>query len=142
MTTIAYKEGIIAYDSRCTSGDHILNDSDDKLTISKGVRFFMAGRVSDQEEFVDQYFGDRKVGKNLNVSAFILDGGRLFLSSSDATELWVSSFNIKLHDAIGSGSDHAITAMDMGATAKEAVKWAMKRDTKTGGRIRTFRVRS
>lgn len=41
--------------------------------------------------------------------------------------------------AIGSGAKHALTAMDLGLDAKEAVKMAMKRDIYTGGRIRTFR---
>ena len=38
--------------------------------------------------------------------------------------------------AIGSGADHAITAMDMGASAIGAVEMAAKRDTGTGGIIR------
>jgi hypothetical protein len=42
--------------------------------------------------------------------------------------------------AIGSGTDHALTAMDMGATAEEAIGWAAKRDAGTGGTIRTFRL--
>jgi hypothetical protein len=43
--------------------------------------------------------------------------------------------------AIGTGTDHAITAMDCGLSAREAVKMAMKRDTGTGGRIRTYKVK-
>jgi hypothetical protein len=42
--------------------------------------------------------------------------------------------------AIGCGSDHAITAMDMGATAYQAVQMAAKRDTGTGGTIRAATV--
>ena len=39
--------------------------------------------------------------------------------------------------AIGSCADHAIPPMDMGATAYQAVQMAAKRDTGTGGTIRT-----
>jgi hypothetical protein len=41
---------------------------------------------------------------------------------------------------IGNGSDHAMTAMDMGATAVESVEMASMRDTSTGGVIRTLFV--
>lgn len=40
--------------------------------------------------------------------------------------------------AIGSGRDFALAAMDMGASAKEAVEAAAKRDVYTGGTIRTL----
>ena len=43
--------------------------------------------------------------------------------------------------AIGSGADHAFTAMDCGCSAKEAVQMAVKRDTCTGGRIRSFKLK-
>lgn len=38
--------------------------------------------------------------------------------------------------AIGSGSDHAITAMDCGKHPVDAVKYAIKRDPFSGGKIR------
>lgn len=44
--------------------------------------------------------------------------------------------------AIGSGRDFALAAMDMGATAKEAVEMAAKRDVYTGGTIRTVIIDS
>ncbi|MOA55862.1 hypothetical protein D3C78_1797360 [compost metagenome] len=42
--------------------------------------------------------------------------------------------------AIGSGLAYALGAMDMGADAERAVQAAAKRDTATGGRIRTLRI--
>lgn len=42
--------------------------------------------------------------------------------------------------AIGSGWLYALTAMDLGATPKEAVKAAMKRDVYTGGRAMEMSV--
>jgi hypothetical protein len=41
---------------------------------------------------------------------------------------------------MGRGSDHAMTAMDMGATAAESGEMAQKRDTSTGGVVRTLFV--
>jgi len=48
---------------------------------------------------------------------------------------------IKYNKGLGSGRDFAIAAMDHGKSAKEAVKYAMTRDTYTGGRIRVFNVK-
>jgi ATP-dependent protease HslVU (ClpYQ) peptidase subunit len=43
-------------------------------------------------------------------------------------------------DAIGSGEEYAIGAMDAGLSAKDAVKIACNRDIYSGGRIRTFKI--
>jgi ATP-dependent protease HslVU (ClpYQ) peptidase subunit len=43
--------------------------------------------------------------------------------------------------AIGSGGSYAMGAMLAGATAKEAVKIAMKLDVDTGGKIKSMRVK-
>lgn len=50
-------------------------------------------------------------------------------------------FEIDAPAAIGSGSDHAVTALDLGCTAADAVRAAMKRDVKSGGRVTTLRMR-
>ncbi|MNI98876.1 hypothetical protein D3C73_1578140 [compost metagenome] len=42
--------------------------------------------------------------------------------------------------AIGSGTPYAFAAMDMGASAEKAVEMAARRDTSTGGTIRTLRI--
>ena len=46
-------------------------------------------------------------------------------------------FETEGYYAFGSGDLHALTAMDLGASAVEAVEMAMKRDVYTGGEIRT-----
>ena len=38
----------------------------------------------------------------------------------------------------GSGSHLAFGALDMGASAKEAVEMAIKRDSKSGGKVHVF----
>lgn len=42
--------------------------------------------------------------------------------------------------AVGSGSPHAITAMDCGKSAAQAIQMAIKRDPYSGGRIVTARI--
>ena len=46
MTTIAYKSGIIAYDSRFTCGDIIEDDDVDKRIDRDGKTFFLSGNLS------------------------------------------------------------------------------------------------
>jgi len=137
MTTIAYKDGVIAYDSQITRGDVIVYDDYEKCLERNGVKFFCSGSTPDFERMIDVYFGAKPEG-SINVTAFVLDGGRLMLSAVDSdTGLWKSPIMRDRPYAIGSGEPYAFAAMDMGATAYQAVEMAAKRDTSTGGTIRT-----
>jgi hypothetical protein len=65
--------------------------------------------------------------------------GKVIRCGVDQGVVWSEPCSIP--DAAGSGSRFAFTAMDMGATAKQAIQMAMKRDTGTGGKIHVFKVR-
>ena len=140
MTTIAYKDGVIAYDSRVTQGTLIYSDSANKRLTVGDLDIFYSGRVSDREEWADCYNDrSREPKKGASGAAFIVDGGNVWqagISSEDG--FWVTP--VESPAAIGSGDLHALTAMDMGGSAKDAVKMAMRRDAATGGRVRTFKV--
>ena len=137
MTTIAYKDGVIAYDSQVTRGDIITDDAYEKCIELKGVKFFCSGAISDHQRLVDVYFGAKPEG-NIDASALVLDGESLMMVAvDDATGLWKSPILLDRVYAIGSGSPFAFAAMDMGANAYKAVEMAAKRDTSTGGKIRT-----
>ena len=141
MTTIAIKDGIIAYDSRCRQGETIASDCENKRVDENGVSFFFAGNVCDQRHLIDMYFGkDVSADHNkMSINAYTVSNGVAWLIGVCKTDgFWMT--RVRYPEAIGSGTDHALTAMDMGATAKEAVKWAKKRDSGTGGRIRTFKI--
>jgi 20S proteasome alpha/beta subunit len=143
MTTIAYKDGIIAFDSRvCTDDNRVTVKDYDKSRKVGGVKFFFAGLMPDIEEFIADYLsGDYDDLRPLGCVVFVVDHGRLYLSGVDEDgHLWRDPYSLKQHAAIGSGSAHALTAMDLGCDAKTAVKMAMLRDTRTGGRIRTYRI--
>jgi ATP-dependent protease HslVU (ClpYQ) peptidase subunit len=140
MTTIAYKDGVIAYDSRASCGETIVDDDFNKRTILNGVSFFSTGNPSDEPELINHYFGkgDRF---NVNCSSIVHDGDKLFLIAIENDKYHKYPIELDKCYAIGSGEDHAWTAMDMGATAKEAIKMAIKRDRGTGGKIRTFELK-
>lgn len=140
MTTIAYKDGVIAYDSQVTRADVIVYDDYDKCLVRDGVRFFCSGATPDFSVLVDVYFGAKPTGP-VDVTAMVLDGEDLMLVAIDNdTGLWKSPIMRDRPYAIGSGTPFAFAAMDMGASAEKAVELAAKRDTGTGGKIRTLRI--
>lgn len=140
MTTIAYKDGVIAYDSQITRGDVITYDDYDKCIEQAGVKFFCCGAVPDYHRLVDVYFGAKPDG-NIDATAIVLDGESLMMVAvDDTTGLWKSPIKPDRPYAIGSGTPYAFTAMDMGASAEKAVEMAARRDTSTGGKVRTLRI--
>ena len=139
MTTIAYKDGIIAYDSRTTAGDLITSDNTEKKYIRNDVIFFMCGATSDYNRFFSLYFGGNEIIKDIDASALVLDKGELFLVSvDDDTGMWKQPMRMDNPCALGSGHQFALTAMDLGLSAEDAVKQAIKRDCKSGGTVRTY----
>jgi hypothetical protein len=140
MTTIAYKDGVIAYDSQIARGDVITYDDYEKCIEQGGVKFFCSGAVPDFQRLVDAYFGAKPDG-NIDATALVLDGESLMMVAvDDATGLWKSPVLRDRPYAIGSGTPYAFAAMDMGASAEKAVEMAARRDTSTGGKIRSMRI--
>ncbi|WP_122863859.1 proteasome subunit beta [Pseudomonas viridiflava] len=141
MTTIAYKDGVIAYDSRQTRGGAIVSDDCLKCEIVNGVSFFLSGCVCDEQALIAAYFGTPSKDP-VECSGFVVDNGKLMMvGHDDKTGIWKQPLDPANADAIGSGSAYALAAMDMGASADEAVRAAMKRDIYTGGTVRTMVIR-
>ena len=144
MTTVVYnhKEGVVACDSRITQGHEISTDNFSKIMKgTDGVTFIVSGNLAQFNTFVNYFpFGmDGEKMPNLDVVSFIVIDGQLFeayISEGD-----YSLAPITFNAAIGSGTPFAMSAMDFGCTAKQAVKYAMTRDSATGGKIRTVKVR-
>ena len=152
MTTIAYKLGVIAFDSRRTrDGYMIISDNEDKsVAITKNdmpCTAVSCGSIPDINELLMIYSGEidpsKSTGRSLQAEAFVLihrakdkDESVVHIGFSGG-ELWEQA-PCEDGDAIGSGSKFAFTAFDFGATAEEAVSAASKRDPFTGGKIRTI----
>ncbi|MND77228.1 hypothetical protein D3C76_574240 [compost metagenome] len=138
MTTIVYKEGVIACDSRQTRNGAIVSDDVVKCQVVDGVSFFLSGAVCDEKALIAAYFGTPSPVP-VECSGYAVDGGRLQMVGHDnKTGIWRQDLDPANPDAIGSGSAYALAAMDMGASAEEAVHAAMKRDIYTGGSVRLF----
>lgn len=144
MTTIAYKDNIIAYDSRTTQGPVITDDETEKRIEKEDHIFFGTGYATDVERLIDLFLENAEYNKDLSYEAaiFVITPElELWQASVEPDEgFWKSKKRLDNVWAMGSGGDFALTAMDMGASAKEAVEMAAKRDTGTGGLVREYRV--
>jgi hypothetical protein len=140
MTTIAFDGEVIAYDSRETQGSLICNDNCNKHHIKDGVHFFIAGTSGHEGRLISAFLDgpEDDYPDSLFSTAIVVRDGDVFECAIDKDEgYWSCAVTCPI--ALGSGSRHALTAMDCGLSAKDAVKMAIKRDANSGGRVRTFR---
>lgn len=137
MTTIAYKNGVIAYDSLITCSGVVSYKDFDKSRTVDGITFFISGSICDYEVLINNWFSSRH--KDIAASAFVFDGESLFECGHKDGKMWKEKLDHKnCVSAIGSGWQFALMAMDLGLSAEDAVKKASERCIYTGGKIRTF----
>ncbi len=146
MTTVAYCDGVMAADSRTTDGScldlsvkkiyryrHILigtagcADTRDILRMLKGVR--------EPEDLPGK--DELKILKEeISVIVVFRETERIFLLETIERKGQVMEHEGEFI-AIGSGKDNAYGALEMGASAPEAVRIACKYDTGSGLPVRT-----
>lgn len=139
MTTIAYKDGIIAYDSRSIRCDFIESDRTNKRHDYKDHIFFLSGVCSDFEKFMEATIRETSEQEH-ECGGLMVDPDGVLWKVGGQEVLWRERQQLATHTAFGSGLPWAMAAMDFGHTAKQAVKYAMTRDPGTGGKVRTFRL--
>lgn len=140
MTTVAYKAGCIAADTLATWG----SNRDGMFTkVAKRGPFLagVSGPLAPSQRFLD-WFRKGCLGEPEPMS----DGDRacfgIIITPDDACLTWGPTgwerTRVETY-AMGSGSEYATGAMAMGATPEQAVRIAMRFDTKTGGEITVLR---
>lgn len=150
MTTIATKDGVIAGEGRMSLGATIIKDDTVKVfNINNhlvgvcGAARAISTFVSWLQKHTDYRMVSEQVGDLVDLIPPVLE------QSEDYTALVVTpdkqvllyeggvpiDMGYDVHMAIGSGGDFALSAMDSGLSAEEAVKVAMKRDVYSGGTI-------
>lgn len=146
MTTIVYKDGVMAADSRAYSGGaegmgekvKIRRLSDESLigcsTIIPGLSEAMIDWIESDMK------GDTPNRKDKAFSAIMVSPeGKVYMMSNEsliAGPLKADFF------ATGTGADYAKGAMMMGASAKQAVKIAKRLDVWSDGKVRTLRLKT
>lgn len=130
MTTIAYKDGVLAADTRATQGDTILMD------VSKIDRDAFPPVAFCGDLRVLQDFRRHQDWEQLPTEGWESLNTRGRLQDAQGVVL-----NIKKGDfwAIGSGAHFALGAMAAGATPEEAVKIAARYDTGTNDTVEVVR---
>lgn len=147
MTTVAYKDGVIAGDGLCTHASYVSSRSFQKIVATDS---HLAG-ISGQADYGAAFLEWVKAGcdpKHIplsatkttgDIDAFVVDAsGNVTAYGQDMMPL---SLGRPKFYAVGSGWAFAIGAMAMGASAEQAVRIAAKFDTATGGKIVTRRLK-
>lgn len=138
MTTIAYRNGIMAADGRETIAEnakddgYIVRDNCKKIVRMKDGSLFAGRGVSEDITRVQSALeaDKRKMPKGDCTCLWIKPDGSVFLYEG---RRFTQVENMPYH-AIGSGARYALVAMDAGADAQSAVKFAF-RDVWSGGEI-------
>lgn len=139
MTTIAYKDGVLAADSRATRGNTIVPGVTPKLhRMSDGSVATSCGTTANGRAFI-RWLDAGKEGK-----APDLDKGTVIHLQADGKvfEYW-DEHPVQTHgpfEAWGSGADFALAAMHLGFNAEDAVKAACKCDTGSAEPVFTMRL--
>jgi len=138
MTTIAFDGRYIACDSRESSGNIILSENVDKFVVSNNAYYFGAGIPCDIDKLIsisDQAMHEYLLEANIIIAE---SEGVFILSQSEEGGVYKNSIDHLNSYSIGSGAPFAMAAIDFGMNAKEAVEYAMTRDSCTGGEVKVF----
>lgn len=138
MTTIAYRDGVLAADSQATCDYHGRVRKIHRLP--SGMLVGGCGDAAECHSVVEWLMGGQegKAPKAPDAYLIIVDkDGGVFFSSGSPFQPFPSELDFA---AIGSGSAVAMGAMEAGASALEAVKIAAKHDGYTSGPFHTLKV--
>lgn len=140
MTTIAYDGRYIACDGRSSIGGVVSSDSTDKSYIVGDSVFFLCGSVEFCIKFSEYFVEGMECSiPGINSGGFLFKDDVIYLVFVDEETKRYRKDRIRMdYWADGSGRDWAIAAMDHGKDAIDAVKYAMTRDTGSGGKITCY----
>lgn len=140
MTTVVYKDGILASDSRCTQNDTVVGNVTKIHKIDNNTIIGFCGRTAQAFKFIEWYKSGRKKEDALSDDdsdfvALVIVDGVVYRYDGYNPQLIKHKFH-----AIGSGFNIALGAMEAGASAIEAIKIAKKYDIYTGGKVQYIYV--
>lgn len=138
MTTIAYRQGVIAADTQMIQGTSIIGHITKIVRRDDGALCGGAGDLAWVQAF-HRWFLEGCEGEPPRFDDDCSKG--LIIRRRKPIEVFesIGAFEFKPEFvAIGSGKEFALGAMQVGASAKRAVKAAMAFDPGTGGAIMTL----
>lgn len=131
MTTITFRDGILAADTLMTSNGTVMGESQ-KIFVNDKFAVAHSGDAETSRYFLD-YLTTGKEHKFEENNFVFYDFEKKQICCNDKGKR-----NFLINDkftADGSGYEMALGIMEMGATAIEAVEVTMRRDVSTGGRV-------
>ena len=143
MTTIAYRDGVMAADTLCTVNNAI-EGRVVKIARRGPIMAGAAGSAPMCRAFLDWFKAGMKgdppatqhpVSSDWNYWGLIVTPDHI-LSLMGSGWMTVSA----PYHAMGSGAEYALGAMAAGATAVQAVEAAIRHDTRSGGDITVLRA--
>lgn len=148
MTTIAYDGRYIAADGRCTLSDVIIDDNTHKFYTNQvtGDIFALCGDMTLVQKFADDFTPRKDIDFDINCSGIkITKDGLLYVVNyekvkhEDKWRYWEMLIPSSLTKyAAGSGREYALSSLDLGCSAEQAIESASKRDIYTGGKITVY----
>lgn len=137
MTTIAYRDGVLASDSLTTSNG-LRDDYGPKIwRVGKALVGAAGSRalcLKFREWVAAGMEGDNPFSKGDGNGLLVSEAGVVCWSESGCWPVRQPFY------ALGSGYQIAMGAMEAGATAREAVSAAIKWDTSSGGEVQVLRL--
>lgn len=143
MTTVAYRDGVMASDSQATSTKvQLLSEQKKVFRLKCGDIIGCAGATAAFPIVVRELNKAAKEGEGKLPS---LPRAATVMLATKEGKLWMwekgwEDYTAEPYMAIGTGWVVALAAMDAGADAKKAVEIACRRDVYTSGRIQVVRV--
>jgi ATP-dependent protease HslVU (ClpYQ) peptidase subunit len=142
MTTIVYKDGILASDSQVTTGTFFVHTAAKIIKTNRGELAASAGRMIDHPPFIEWLNRENRKFKNFPKLSDSFEG---ILINQDREIYSISNTGIfapVLDDYItaGSGSQIAVGALLAGVDAITAVKIAIEKDIYSGGEVQCLKL--
>ena len=141
MTTIAYKDGILASDTQLTWENERHYTRKIAVLPRTGIVIACAGGAKTERKAHD-IFND-PAWKSLDLSkkakefsALLFDDSELYLLTGDYIPIPVTDAYI----AIGTGAPYALAAMSLGCSAADSIKVASKFDVNTNDIVDTYDI--
>jgi ATP-dependent protease HslVU (ClpYQ) peptidase subunit len=143
MTTIAWKDGVLASDSRETNGSHLYSDKVQKIYMIDRVPYTgdtllavgIAGSSSHTDLYLNYLHSSKFPQDHFEHHACGVIVGEKYVYMFEQNEGYLIRYNWNTHMSVGSGDVYALSAMALGKSATEAVAHAKKFDMATGGKI-------
>jgi len=136
MTTIAYRDGVLAADGLCTRDGTVVEFRAEKIRrLENGDILALCGTSYVRQIFAEWWLDRTKPQPDLTESsAIVLTADGLLEYEGNGQHISFTRIRDEF-SAWGSGATAALGAMHMGATALQAVQIAATLDLKTGGEI-------